>query len=114
MTTKRHDHMAFTWLSLPADIRLFILDEVSGQKHRGWAQCPAVCKEWQAILEPKNFSQLALEPSCLDDLETLVIRQRPLVQHICLKSIFLSTPVALVNETTPCPLVGLPFSGRLL
>ncbi|EAT83669.1 hypothetical protein HBI56_064520 [Parastagonospora nodorum] len=82
--TKRHDHIAFPWLSLPADICLLVLDEISGQKHRGWAQCAAVCKEWQAILEPKNFSQLALEPSCLDNLETLVIRQRPLVQHICL------------------------------
>ena len=82
--TKRHDHIAFPWLSLPADIRLLILDEISGQKHRGWAQCAAVCKEWLAILEPKNFSQLALQPSCLDELETLVIRQRPLVQHICL------------------------------
>jgi hypothetical protein len=82
--TKRHDQIAFPWLSLPADIRLLVLDEISGQKHHGWAQCAAVCREWQAILEPKNFSQLALEPSCLDNLETLVIRQRPLVQHICL------------------------------
>ncbi|KAH7410464.1 hypothetical protein DE146DRAFT_645017 [Phaeosphaeria sp. MPI-PUGE-AT-0046c] len=82
--TKEHDLSAFPWLSLPADIRLLMLDDISGQKHRGWAQCAAVCKEWQAILEPRNFSQLALRPSCLDDLETLVIRQRPLVQHICL------------------------------
>jgi hypothetical protein len=82
--TRRHDHTAFPWLSLPADIRLSILDEILGQKHRGWAQCAAVCKEWQAILEPKNFSQLELQPSCLDELETLVIRQRPVVRHICL------------------------------
>ncbi|KAH8711816.1 hypothetical protein GQ44DRAFT_661502 [Phaeosphaeriaceae sp. PMI808] len=81
--TKRHDHIAFPWLSLPADIRLLIFDEISDQKHRGWAQCAAVCKEWQAILEPKNFSQLALQPSCLDELETFVIRQRPLVRYIC-------------------------------
>jgi hypothetical protein len=82
--TKRHDHIAFPWPLLPADIRLLILDEISGQKQRGWAQCAAVCKEWQAILEAKNFSQLAMQPSCLDELETLVIRQRPLVQHIFL------------------------------
>jgi hypothetical protein len=80
--TERHGHVAFPWLSLPADIRLLVLDEVSDQKHRGWAQCAAVCKEWQAILEPKNFSHLLLQPSCLDELETLVIRQRPFVQHI--------------------------------
>ncbi|EFQ93346.1 hypothetical protein PTT_09316 [Pyrenophora teres f. teres 0-1] len=82
--TERHDHIAFPWLSLPADIRLLVLDEVSGQKHGGWAQCAAVCKEWLAIFEPKNFSHLALQPSCLDELETLVVRQRRLVQHICL------------------------------
>jgi hypothetical protein len=77
-------HIAFPWPSLPADIRLLILDEISDQKHRGWAQCAAVCKEWQAIFEHKDFSQLALQPSCLEELETLVIRQRSLVQHICL------------------------------
>ena len=68
---------------MPADIRLSILDEISGQKHPGWAQCAAVCKEWQVILEPSNFSRLSLQPSCLKELETLVIRQRPLVKHIC-------------------------------
>ncbi|OAL48465.1 hypothetical protein IQ07DRAFT_571171 [Pyrenochaeta sp. DS3sAY3a] len=82
--TKRQEHIAFPWVALPADIRLLIFDEIAGQKNRGWAQCAAVCKEWQAILEAKNFSQLALQPSCLYELETLVIRQRPLVQHICL------------------------------
>ncbi|USP78431.1 hypothetical protein yc1106_05705 [Curvularia clavata] len=82
--TKRHNQITFAWLSLPADIRLLILDEISGQKHRGWAQCAAVCKEWLAILEPKNFSRLTVHPSCLDELDTLVIRQRPLVQHVCL------------------------------
>lgn len=76
--------MAFPWPSLPADIHLLILDEISGQKYRGWAQYAAVCREWQAVLEPKNFSQLIVKPSCLEELETLVIRQRPLVQHICL------------------------------
>lgn len=81
--TKTHNHSAFPWPSLPADIRLLILDEILGQKHHGWAQCAAVCREWQAILEPRNFARLSLEPSCLDDLETLVVRQRPLVQHIC-------------------------------
>ncbi|KAF2854696.1 hypothetical protein T440DRAFT_496075 [Plenodomus tracheiphilus IPT5] len=63
---------------------MYVQPFATADKHRGWAQCAAVCKEWQTILEPKNFAQLALEPSCLDDLETLVIRQRPLVQHICL------------------------------
>lgn len=82
--TETHDRIAFPWLSLPGDIRLMIFDEISGRKHRGWAQCAAVCKEWQAVLEPRNFSQLTLQATCLNELETLVIRQRHLVQHICL------------------------------
>ncbi|KAF2012461.1 hypothetical protein BU24DRAFT_484101 [Aaosphaeria arxii CBS 175.79] len=81
---KSHNDNAFPWASLPADIRLLILDEISDQKYRGWSVCAAVCKEWQAIIEPKNFCQLALKTSCLDEFEYLVIRQRPLVQHICL------------------------------
>jgi hypothetical protein len=81
---KRHNANAFPWALLPADIRLLILEEISRQKLRGWALCAAVCKEWQAIIESKNFYQLALQTSCLDELESLVIRQRPFVQYICL------------------------------
>jgi len=33
--TDKHDHIAFPWPSLPADIRLLILGEISGQKHCG-------------------------------------------------------------------------------
>ena len=81
---KRHDDNTSPWASLPAYIRLLILEEISGQKYRGWALCAAVCKEWQAIVEPKNFCQIVLQVSCLDGLEHLVVRQRPLVQYICL------------------------------
>ncbi len=76
---KRNDDNAFPWASLPAEIRLLIFEEISRQKHHGWALCAAVCKEWQVFIERKNFHQLALQTSCLDGLEQLVIRQRPLV-----------------------------------
>ncbi|PSN73921.1 hypothetical protein BS50DRAFT_595437 [Corynespora cassiicola Philippines] len=102
--TKRHNQIAFPWLLLPAHIRLLILDEISGQEHGGWAQCAAVCKEWQAVLEPKNFFQLALQPSCLDGLEPLVIRQRHLVQHICLN-------IDLPRYTCPTCKRRAPFSS---
>ncbi|KAI1147480.1 hypothetical protein F4825DRAFT_471535 [Nemania diffusa] len=80
----RHDDNAFPWASLPADIALLILEEISRQKHRGWALCATVCKAWQVIIERKNFYQLTLQASCLDEFEYFVIRQRPLVHHICL------------------------------
>ncbi|KLJ06024.1 hypothetical protein EMPG_10549 [Blastomyces silverae] len=73
-----------SWTSLPAELRLIILEEISRQKHRGWASCAAVCKEWQAFIEEKNFRRLTLQTSCLDELQYMVIRQRGLVQHICL------------------------------
>jgi hypothetical protein len=81
---KRRDDNAFPWASLPTEIRLLILEEISRQKFRGWALCAAVCKEWQTIIEVNNFCQLALQVSCLDGLENLIIRPRPLVQYICL------------------------------
>ncbi|OJD13110.1 hypothetical protein AJ78_06392 [Emergomyces pasteurianus Ep9510] len=73
-----------SWASLPAEICLMILEEVSRQKYRGWASCAAVCKEWQALVERKNFRRLTLQVSCLDEFQYMVIRQRDLVQHICL------------------------------
>ncbi|KAJ8128775.1 hypothetical protein O1611_g4855 [Lasiodiplodia mahajangana] len=80
----RHDDNAFPWASLPADIALLILEEISRRKHRGWALCATVCKAWQVIIERKNFYQLTLQASCLDEFEYFVIRQRPLMHHICL------------------------------
>ncbi|OAX78348.1 hypothetical protein ACJ72_07347 [Emergomyces africanus] len=73
-----------SWASLPAEICLTILEEISRQKYRGWTSCAAVCKYWQVFVERKNFRRLTLEVSCLDELKHMVIRQRDLVQHICL------------------------------
>lgn len=73
-----------SWAAFPVDIRLMILEEISRQKYRGWALCAAVCKEWQVVIERKNFHRLTLQPSCLEELEYMVIRQRDLVQYICL------------------------------
>jgi len=61
-----------------------ILEEISRQKYCGWAFCAAVCKEWRAVIERKNFHRLTLQASCLEELKYMVIRQRDLVQYICL------------------------------
>jgi hypothetical protein len=73
-----------SWASLPVEIRLMILGEISHQRNYGWASCAAVCKEWQVFLEGKNFHRLTLRPECLEKLNDMVIRQRRLVRHICL------------------------------
>lgn len=73
-----------SWASLPVEIRYMILEETSRPKHRGWASYAAVCKEWQVFIEGKNFRRLNLQASCLDKLEYMAVRQRDLVQYICL------------------------------
>lgn len=69
-------------MSLPAEIRLMILEAVRHQINPGWASLASVCKEWQIFIEAKNFHTLQLKVSCLDDLECMVVRQRDLVRHI--------------------------------
>ncbi|KAK3307429.1 uncharacterized protein B0T15DRAFT_484552 [Chaetomium strumarium] len=73
-----------SWASLPVEIRRTILEEVARQKHRGWASCAAVSTEWRDFIEPKNFRRLNLLPCCIGKLNEMVVRQRDLVQHICL------------------------------
>ncbi|GAB1317024.1 Oxoglutarate iron-dependent oxygenase protein [Madurella fahalii] len=77
----------FSWTSLPAEIRLMILEAITQQKHPGWASCASVCKEWQLFIEKQNFCQLKLQVPCLDDFESVVgrsKRRKRLIQHIWL------------------------------
>lgn len=46
------------WPSLPAELRLQILELVAEQRHPGWVTCAAVCKEWQIEIERVNFRHL--------------------------------------------------------
>jgi hypothetical protein len=73
---------AFYWTSLPAEIRLMILEAITQQKHPGWASLASVCREWQLVIEKRNFHQLKLQASCLDDFKRLIVRQRNLIRHI--------------------------------
>jgi hypothetical protein len=61
-----------------------ILEAIAQQRHPGWFSSAAVCKEWQLVIEKRNFQRLKLQVSCLDDFERLVVRQRKLVRHILL------------------------------
>ncbi|KAI1492990.1 hypothetical protein F5X96DRAFT_623834 [Biscogniauxia mediterranea] len=88
-----------SWASLPTEIRLMILEEISRQKHRGWASCASVCKEWQVFIEQKNFYRLNLRASCLQGLRDMVVRQRHLVQYICLNIELLRYPCRSCQRT---------------
>lgn len=72
------------WTSLPAEVRLMILREIVRQRLRGWASCAAVCKEWQAVIEPNSFHRLTLRNFCIPAFEHIAIRPRGFIQHICL------------------------------
>lgn len=74
------------WTSLPAEVRLMILREIVRQRLRGWASCAAVCKEWQAVIEPQNFHRLTLRESCMPAIKQLPNRPRRFIQYICLNT----------------------------
>ncbi|KAK3373636.1 hypothetical protein B0T24DRAFT_657456 [Lasiosphaeria ovina] len=74
-------------LTLPAEIRLMILEAVIQQKHPGWASFASVCKEWQFFIEKQNFCRLKLQLPYLDEFESVFRRstgRRELIQHIWL------------------------------
>lgn len=72
------------WTILPVEIRLMVLDAITQQRHPGWASSAAVCKEWQSLIERKNFRQLKLHIPCLEDLERIVVHRQHLVDSISL------------------------------
>ncbi|KAK3298465.1 uncharacterized protein B0H64DRAFT_422345 [Chaetomium fimeti] len=75
-----------SWVSFPVEIRRMILEEVCQAKHRGWTSCAAVCKEWQFLIETRNFSQLKLQTGCLDEFSRIMLdrRRRKFVRYISL------------------------------
>ncbi|KAI1176206.1 hypothetical protein F4777DRAFT_597829 [Nemania sp. FL0916] len=74
---------ARSWVSLPAEIRLKILETIARQKYPGWASFASVCKEWQSILEKANFRKMRLGLSCLDGVKHLTRPQKMgMIHHI--------------------------------
>lgn len=76
--------MKGNWYYLPVEIRAMILEEVARQRHCGWASFAAVSREWQAVLEPRNFLTLKLRISCLEDMEHMINRSAHMVRRIWL------------------------------
>jgi hypothetical protein len=70
-----HTANILSWDSLPAALQLVILGLLA-QENSGLASYAQACKEWQAVIEKKNFSRLKLRASCLDDFEHTVSRHR--------------------------------------
>lgn len=70
------------WLSLPPEVRAIILKLLI--HHDKIAPYATVSKEWQSVIEKKNFGHLKLHPSSLDSLERLAEQQQGLFKHIWL------------------------------
>ncbi|OAA59456.1 hypothetical protein ISF_06391 [Cordyceps fumosorosea ARSEF 2679] len=70
----------FQWTLLPAEIRNPILERISRQSYRGTAA--AVCSEWQAYLEPRNFARLRLELRNLEQFGKMTARTAGFVSEI--------------------------------
>ncbi|KAH6623456.1 hypothetical protein F5144DRAFT_362167 [Chaetomium tenue] len=74
-----------SWASLPAEIRLMILEVIIDEKPLGWGSWASVCKEWQPVIEKENFRWLKFRGASLDCFETAVgqnERRRLLIRHI--------------------------------
>ncbi|OBS28219.1 hypothetical protein FPOA_02160 [Fusarium poae] len=70
------------WLSLPPEIRLAILSQLSRLKKTGIYA--SVSTEWQYFLEKKNFSHLKLHPTCLEFLDQISEQRTAQIDHIWL------------------------------
>lgn len=76
---------ALAWASLPAEIRLMILETIATQKHPSWASFASVCREWQHVLEKINFHKVKLGVLCLDDFDRVATPQEgEVIRHIFL------------------------------
>lgn len=89
MNGKNNQTKPVGWSSLPAELRIQILETVISEKQPGWSSCVIICKEWQPIFEKENFHRLNLivpakngNLSSLDNFKHHVDRAQRYVQHI--------------------------------
>lgn len=71
------------WIDYPQVIRLLILETLL-QDGCSVAKFATVSREWQAVIERRNFARLKLTPSRLTDFSSLTHRNRHLVKYIWL------------------------------
>ncbi|KAG5763744.1 hypothetical protein H9Q72_008176 [Fusarium xylarioides] len=72
------------WSYLPQEIRRKILHAIVDQRNPRWSALASVSKEWQSVIGTRNMAKLNLRPSCLEDFQQAVVRQRDFVRHIYL------------------------------
>lgn len=68
-----------SWHYLTPEIRLLVLEVLLRDSDGGGyslASCAAVSREWQAVIEPHNFTRIKLTPSRLANFGSMVYRNR--------------------------------------
>ncbi|KAI3337028.1 hypothetical protein HD806DRAFT_542763 [Xylariaceae sp. AK1471] len=70
------------WNYLPPEIRTMILKEICNINGCKLAGPVTVSREWQAVLEPQNFSRITLTPTRIRDLESMVHRNRSHMRYL--------------------------------
>ncbi|KAF5670382.1 hypothetical protein FDENT_11248 [Fusarium denticulatum] len=88
-TTQHHKMRLYSsgclrWSSLPPETRRDILNTIVDQRNPRWSALASVSKEWQSVIGTRNMAKLNLQPSCLEEFERVVVRQRDIVRHIYL------------------------------
>ncbi|CAG9991675.1 unnamed protein product [Clonostachys byssicola] len=72
-----------SWSRLPADI-LFRILELLLDDDTSCAGAAAVSRQWQAVIEPRNFARIKVTPSRLADFDSMTYRNRHLVRYLWL------------------------------
>ena len=84
--------MPHSWLSLPAELRLAILEDLANDCNENNLKhiqpvCATICGEWQAFFERETFRKVVLHASCLETFKQLIDRRQafPPIKHIWLR-----------------------------
>ncbi|KAI8635122.1 hypothetical protein F5Y19DRAFT_406623 [Xylariaceae sp. FL1651] len=70
------------WNYLPPEIRTMILKEICNINGSKLSGPVTVSREWQAVLEPQNFSRITLTPRRLRNLESMVHRNKSHMRYL--------------------------------
>lgn len=93
-----------SWMSLPPEIRLIIMEEVVHQEFPGWISYATINREWQDVIEKENYKKLNLEVPCLNELNVMVpSHKRHLVKHIWFEIELPRDPCSCCAKWNPLP-----------
>ncbi|CAH0044277.1 unnamed protein product, partial [Clonostachys solani] len=70
------------WTELYTEIRLMILQALVEDDDCNFADLAVVSREWQGVIEQRNFNRIRLTPSRIAELDTMTLRHRNHVRYL--------------------------------